>query len=141
MTKSKQTVWISIAFIWFVFAHSCLAQPIYMPKSEINFKVITSKKRFNAVCRLDSNQRMINLRDIIPGILLDIRYASINNFMHQIMYPANLNYTFLRLPVVRRLALVQNYLNDRGYGLKIFDAYRPYSVTKNSGTWFMMKDM
>src|ERR1019366_8006982 len=111
MTKSKQTVWICTAFMGFVFAHSCLGQPIYMPKSDNNIKVTSSMRRFNAACSLDSNQRMINLREIAPELLLDIRYTSANNFMHHAMYPTDLNYTFLRLPVAKSLALIQKYLS------------------------------
>ena len=45
------------------------------------------------------------------------------------MYPAKINYTFLRKPAADSLLKVQQELNAHGLGLKIFDAYRPYSVT------------
>ena len=48
------------------------------------------------------------------------------------------NLTFLRLPVARALQRVQNELREKGYGLKLFDAYRPYAVTKKM--WDLIHD-
>ena len=45
------------------------------------------------------------------------------------MYPPNTTYTFLGAPVANGLRLVQDELRASVLGLKIFDAYRPYSVT------------
>jgi D-alanyl-D-alanine dipeptidase len=64
----------------------------------------------------------------IPGIQLNIRYATTNNFMHQVMY--NQARAFTRLPVAKALQAVQAELNTQGLGLKIYDSYRPYTVTE-----------
>jgi D-alanyl-D-alanine dipeptidase len=77
----------------------------------------------------DSTKQMVELKIRIPSLVYDLRYASTNNFMHRQMYPVNTNKTFLRLPVTNALAQVQKELSEKGLGLKIFDAYRPYSVT------------
>ncbi|MCX6220234.1 MAG: M15 family metallopeptidase [Bacteroidia bacterium] len=71
--------------------------------------------------------RLVDLEKAIPGIVLDIRYATSNNFTHQTIYPAPK--AFLREPVVDALAKVQQELKGNGIGLKIYDAYRPYAVT------------
>jgi D-alanyl-D-alanine dipeptidase len=42
------------------------------------------------------------------------------------------------LPAARALLEVQQDLNKQGYGLKIFDAYRPYSVTEKF--WDLVHD-
>ena len=73
---------------------------------------------------------MVDLKLLVPNIVMDIRYASSNNFMRQSMYPGRVNTTYLRLPVARALARVQKELNEKGMGLKLFDGYRPYSVTE-----------
>jgi len=131
--KNKQTVWICVAFIAFVFAHSCSPFPTTMPKNEHVLQTINNVNAYKALCSKDSNQKMVNLQAIIPNIVLDLRYASENNFMHRNMYPSNLNYTFLRLPVAKTLALIQTELSKKGLGLKVFDAYRPYAVTQKFG--------
>ena len=70
---------------------------------------------------------LVDLTKIIPGIQLDIRYATRNNFMGRPLYSAPR--ALLRRPVAERLLKVQASLAARGLGLRIFDAYRPYSVT------------
>ena len=86
----------------------------------------------------DSTKRMIELKSIVPGIVYDFRYATTNNFMKRLMYPAGTNITFLRLPAARALQNVQQELKQSGLGLKIFDAYRPYAVTVKF--WELVKD-
>ncbi|CAN5297701.1 M15 family metallopeptidase [soil metagenome] len=75
----------------------------------------------------DSNKRLVELSKYIPGIVLDIRYATTNNFMKRRMYPQAR--AFARLPVVKALKQVQAELKASGLGLKIYDAYRPYAIT------------
>ena len=63
----------------------------------------------------------------ITDIPTDVRYATTNNFMHEQLYPVAR--VFVRAPVARALHEVQQELAPRGLGLKIYDGYRPYSVT------------
>ena len=70
---------------------------------------------------------LVNLGTYVPSIVADVRYATSNNFMHRIMYPEAALY--LRKPAADSLRVIQQQLNRMGYGLKIFDAYRPYHVT------------
>ncbi len=77
----------------------------------------------------DPAKEMIELKTAIPGIVYDLRYATLNNFMKRLMYPAGTNVTFLRQPATIALQKVQDELSLKGLGLKVFDAYRPYAVT------------
>ena len=86
---------------------------------------------------LDSNQKMIDLRKLIPGLRLDLKYATIHNFMREKLYPST-NTTFLRKPAADSLKKVIAYLRERNVTVKIFDAYRPYSVTEKM--WEKVKD-
>ena len=98
--------------------------------------VIKDARSFNATVQTDSNKRMIDIA-LIPNIVLNIRYATRNNFMHKKLYPS-ITTTYLRLPAVKALEYVQSELNKMDLGLKIFDAYRPYSVTEKM--WEPIKD-
>lgn len=62
------------------------------------------------------------------SIRLDIRYATTNNFMHRPMYLQPR--AFLQRPAAQALARVQRSLEPFGCGLVIYDAYRPWAVTK-----------
>src|SRR4051812_30308091 len=81
---------------------------------------------------------MISLKSSVPLLVFDLRYATTNNFMHRRMYPAKTTDTYLRLPAVKALLQVQQELNKKSLGLKVFDAYRPYSVTKKF--WELVHD-
>ncbi len=83
-------------------------------------------------------REMVELKSSIPSIIYDLRYASLHNFMQRPMYPAGTTITFLRKPAADSLLKVQEALNKEGLGLKVFDAYRPYSVTKHF--WELVKD-
>jgi len=71
----------------------------------------------------NADKEMIELRSVIKNIRYDLRYAGTNNFMHRLMYPKNTTITFLRKPAAEALQKVQMELNEKGLGLKIFDAY------------------
>jgi D-alanyl-D-alanine dipeptidase len=86
----------------------------------------------------DSAKKMIELRSLAPALVYDLRYSAANNFMHRRMYPPKTRYTFLRSPAAHALAGIQQELKNKGLGLKIFDAYRPYSVTVSF--WELVKD-
>jgi len=99
---------------------------------------INTKNEYRALVKKDSNNAMIALRSYIPGIVYELRYASTNNFMKRPMYPKNTRSTYMRLPAAVALKQVQEELNRNGIGLKIWDAYRPYSVTVDF--WELVRD-
>jgi D-alanyl-D-alanine dipeptidase len=72
-------------------------------------------------------KELVNLEKFIPGIVLDIRYATENNFTKEIIY--NLPRAYARRPVAEAVKNVQRDLKPLGLGIKIFDAYRPYKAT------------
>ncbi len=63
-----------------------------------------------------------------PGLKFDIRYATANNFLGAPFYSSAKAY--FQKPAAAALARVQATLKERGYGLLIFDSYRPWHVTK-----------
>jgi len=89
--------------------------------------VINDYKSYKADYKKNPNNELVEIKKAIPAIVLDIRYATKNNFMQQVMYKQAR--AFARKPVVEQLKKIQSILNKQGYGLKIFDAYRPYAIT------------
>ena len=78
----------------------------------------------------------LELNKINPNILLDIRYATTNNFTGKIVYPEAR--AFLVKDAALSLDSVQKELETIGLGLKIYDGYRPLSVQKKF--WEIMPD-
>lgn len=70
---------------------------------------------------------LVNLEGTVPGLLLDIRYATTNNFTGQKVY--NLARAYARKPVAEALKKAQDEFNALGVSVKMFDAYRPYKAT------------
>ena len=62
----------------------------------------------------------------IPDIYIDLRYATDNNFTGVKIY--DFTDAYLRYGTVKKLADAQKELKERGYSLKIWDAYRPFET-------------
>ena len=72
----------------------------------------------------------------IPGLKLDIRYATAKNFTGRALYGAPR--CLLRPAVVERLARAQEAAAAQGLGLKVFDCYRPLAVQR--AMWTLVPD-
>lgn len=104
----KKLTWI-IAISWLFLFAGCAARP---PHESGSFK----------------QADLVELVKLDPGIHLDIRYATTNNFTGQAVYKEAR--AFLQRPAAEALANANKELKPLGYGLLIFDGYRPWSVTK-----------
>ena len=71
--------------------------------------------------------KSISSKLTIP-FLFDVRYARTDNFLGQAVYA--MPEAFLLVHVMMDLLKVHADLNQLGFGLLIFDGYRPWSVTK-----------
>lgn len=71
---------------------------------------------------------LVELITLDPTFKLDIRYATSNNFAGRPVYTEAR--AFLQRPAALQLIEVNKELKPLGYGLLIFDGYRPWSVTK-----------
>ena len=114
---------IKLLFLFLIFSFSTFAQN----SSPAKLVVVSSYNQYLASIKTNPNNELIEIKKAIPNIKLDIRYATKNNFMKQVMYKQAR--AFARKPVVESLKKIQRELNKKGYGLKIFDGYRPYAIT------------
>ncbi|HEY9046672.1 MAG TPA: M15 family metallopeptidase [Ohtaekwangia sp.] len=87
----------------------------------------TNLKEYKATVKQNPNKELIDLEKFIPGIVLDIRYATTNNFTGEKIY--NMAKAYARKPVAEALQRAQAELQKKGLGIKIYDAYRPYKAT------------
>jgi len=71
---------------------------------------------------------LVELTRLDPTIKLDIRYATTNNFLGRRVYKQQR--AFLQRPAAEALVRVNQALRKQGYGLVVFDGYRPWAVTK-----------
>lgn len=66
---------------------------------------------------------LVNLKEYIPNLLFDIRYATTNNFTEKEVYISNNCY--LHIDAAKKLLKAKDYAQKLGYKIKIFDAFRP----------------
>lgn len=71
---------------------------------------------------------LVELTKLDNSIKLDIRYATENNFVGRAVYPEAR--AFLQRPAAEAVVRVHQKLKKKGLGLVIYDAYRPWSITK-----------
>lgn len=79
----------------------------------------------------EGNFRKMDLVELIKldsAIKLDIRYATANNLAGKPVYKEAR--AFMQRPAAEAVARVNQKLKPLGYGLLVFDGYRPWSVTK-----------
>jgi D-alanyl-D-alanine dipeptidase len=106
-------------------------------QNHYGLRVIQQPRELKKTIAANSSNAMQDVKERILGIVLDLKYCGTDNFMKQALYPETAT-TYLRKPAVMALAVVQKKLKEKGLGLKIWDAYRPYSVTEKM--WEPIKD-
>jgi len=88
-------------FVTFLFAWSATAAPVY--------------------------DNLVDIQTVDPTIRVELRYALADNITGHALYPPSTP-ALVRPETAARLAKAQSLLRARGYGLKIWDAYRPLAV-------------
>lgn len=69
---------------------------------------------------------LVNIKEVNPHIIVDMRYATEDNFAKKKLYDSNT--CFLRRSTAAKLDAVQKELERMNLGLKVWDCYRPLSV-------------
>ena len=72
---------------------------------------------------LPNDDDLVRVQDFIPNLLVDLKYATDDNFTGEIIY--DFSDAYLRYGTVMRLQTVQEDMEARGLTLKIWDAFRP----------------
>lgn len=75
----------------------------------------------------NAEPQLVAIGSLDPTIKIELRYATSRNLAGRPLYPANMP-ALVRPHVGRQLVKAQAILRKRGYGLKIWDAYRPRSA-------------
>ncbi|MCK9626310.1 MAG: M15 family metallopeptidase [Bacteroidales bacterium] len=97
------------------------------PKNPYGLDIVNTYNSYLESVAQDPDMELIDLETFIPNVVLDIRYATKNNFTGVAIYTQPKAYA--RRPTAEALLKVQNDLAKQGLGIKIFDAYRPYAGT------------
>ncbi|MFY7821408.1 MAG: M15 family metallopeptidase, partial [Planktothrix agardhii] len=86
--------------------------------------------------QVPETDKLVDIKSVNLNIRHDIRYATTNNFLKKKIY--SVPRCLLRSDVAQRLSRVQQDLEQMGLGLKVYDCYRPLSVTRQM--WAILPD-
>jgi len=78
---------------------------------------------------------LTDITSLDPTIIVEMRYATTNNFTGAALPGYLANRAFLRTDAAAALARVHDRLRQNGLGLKVFDAYRPVRATVAMMDW------
>lgn len=105
--------------------------------NQYGLHIITTVRELQQTIDSNPNKRMIDIKALVPEIVLELRYATTDNFMNRKLYPS-IQTTYLRAPAAIALQKLAEELKKKNLTLKIWDGYRPYSVTE--AMWEPVKD-
>jgi D-alanyl-D-alanine dipeptidase len=80
----------------------------------------------DAVVRAQA-RNLVDVRSVVPGIVCDLRYTTDDNITHQPLYPKDMP-CLLLASTAQKLRQAQETLRAQGFGLKIWDGWRPPEV-------------
>jgi D-alanyl-D-alanine dipeptidase len=102
-------MWATTAW---VLAAACATAPAGPPKERGSFRAAD----------------LVEVATLDPTLKLDVRYATPHNFAGRAVYTEAR--VFLQRPAAEALVRAHRRLAPRGFGLLLFDGYRPWRVTK-----------
>ncbi len=77
----------------------------------------------------------VNIRDVIPEVQTEIRYATTHNFVGDKINGYEEEIALMTKEAAAALIGANNDLKEQGYTVKIFDAYRPQSAVNHFVSW------
>lgn len=88
----------------------------------------------------------VYLKDVDPSIIQNVRYATKNNFIGEVIPGYNASEIILTNQAAKALANVQSTLLSKGYSLVVYDGYRPQKSVDYFMDWsknddFSQKDL
>ncbi len=87
--------------------------------------------------KIEQKYGLVKLIDVDPTFIIDLKYASDDNFVKQQVYPQNAD-ALLRKSTAMKLKSAHEIFKKDGYRIKVFDAYRPQHV--QFIFWYFMPD-
>jgi len=124
----RSIIWLGLA--WALAA--CATQPATRtPTAAPPVNTVETEVAPDAV----ADTLLTDVRTVDSTIVVDMRYATSNNFTGAPLPGYLANRAFLRREAAAALARVQRGLRPQGLGIKVFDAYRPVRATLAMVDW------
>lgn len=120
-----------LPFLILLFLSSCEEKPANESKNNNTFtssiqEVLPGKETPKVIIFDYDTTQWIELHHLDSTIIIDMRYATTNNFVKEKMY--NCSRCFLRPEVAQRIVEAHLMLQEGGLGLKMLDCFRPRPI-------------
>ena len=86
------------------------------------------------------HEGFVYVKNIIPDLIEDLRYFTDNNFMGEKADGYEANYAILTKEAATALSKAADELREKGYVVKIYDAYRPQKAVDHFVRWSKTSD-
>lgn len=126
-SKIIYIIFILASFLNFSFCKDSRSQNGGTNLENNDTNIVFYKNEHKGKAIFQEHQSLVNLFNIIPHLKTEWHYASFNNFTGQILYKNPKPY--LVKPAAEALKNAADSLKKLGYGILLFDAYRPHSVS------------
>lgn len=100
-----------------------------LPVNQYGKHTVQTLRQYRALLLSDSSQAFVNLSLVVPHLKIQMPYTTSNNFTKQVLYPKAA--AFLKKEAAKALQTAAATLAKKGFGIVLYDAYRPFSVTEN----------
>ena len=82
------------------------------------------------------NSEIVSIKEYIPNIKYDIKYATTDNFAKRKMYESQEQYLKLQYQAVKKLKKAEEIAESEWFSLKIWDAYRSTAAQEALRKWY-----
>lgn len=124
------------AIVMLLLVQNCSSRLQPVVGNKYGLRVVQKAASLLPAIQADSPSAMVPLSRFLQPLQTDFVYATSANFTHQVLYKSPAAY--LRKEAAQALQKVQDTLQLMGLDIKIWDAYRPYSVTEKM--WVIVPD-
>jgi len=70
---------------------------------------------------------LVEVKSVVPDAVVDLRYATADNFMKKQVYPSDARCLLLERSA-KQLKAAADVLREKGFRLRLYDCYRPHHV-------------
>ena len=116
------------------------------PERKDTTESITTKKEEHAdnavqqTPQSEPHKGFVYVKNIIPDLIEDLRYFTTNNFMGAKVDGYQANVAILTKQAAEKLKEAADELREKGYVIKIYDAYRPQCAVNHFVRWSQNSD-
>ena len=112
---------------------ACASPPVATPPAPVAPPINTVETEIAPDAVADT--LLTDVRTLDPSIVVDLRYATSNNFTGAPLPGYLANRAFLRREAAAALSRAERDIGPQGLGIKVFDAYRPVRATLAMVDW------